>query len=128
MFRTLFLEIAFGTLAVGSLLLVVVIGRYLMWPQATARGSEVARAIGMFDLGFVILCGWWWLRFHLRNDGYDITWMDDHPVGVVIGLVIAMVGIFCMVRVFSLSRAPAWIWLGVVGFTVAVMTFVALAR
>jgi hypothetical protein len=30
--------------------------------------------------------------------------------------------------VFSLSRAPAWIWLGVVAGTVAVMTVVSLAR
>jgi hypothetical protein len=128
MFRTHFLEIAFGTMAVGGLSLLIVIGRYLMGSAGTPRGREVARSICVFDLGFVMLCLWWWLRFHLRNDGYDIAWMDHHPVGVVVGLTVAMIGIFCMVRVFSLSRAPAWIWLGVVGGTVAVMTAVSLAR
>lgn len=127
MLRSLFLEIAFGTMAIGGFLLLGVIVRYLAWPNATPRGIGAARAIGAFDLGFVILCAWWWLRFHLRNDGVDITWMDDYPA-VVIGLTIAMFGIFCMVRVFSLSRAPAWIWLGIVTLTVVVMTVVALAN
>lgn len=127
MLNPLFLEIANGTLAMSGFALLFVFGRYLLDPKATPRGRNAARAIACFVAGETILRSWIWLWRHQANDGVPNDWMTGYPV-VAVGLAVAMIGAFCMMRVFSFSKAPAWIWLVVASATFATMTVVALAR
>lgn len=124
MLNPIFLEIANGTLAVGGFMLLAVIARYLHSSSSTRPGKLVARAMAAFILGDVIIRSWVWLWRHQVNVGVDTIWMTKWPVPGV-GLIVSMVGIFCMVKVLSGSHAPAWIWLGIVVLTIAVMGFLA---
>lgn len=125
MLNPIFLEIANGTLAVSGLVLLAVFVRYMIGVQATERGRAAAIAIAVFVAGETIFRGWvWWWR-HQINDGIPVDWMREVPVPAI-GLIVAMVGAFCMIRIFSFVRWPAWAWVGAMAFTVALMTYVAL--
>lgn len=122
MLNPLFLEIANGILVVGGIMLLIVIVRYHIWsPIATPRGKKVARAIATMVAGMVIFRGWVWLWRHQVNDGISASWMMDLPVPAV-GLVVQMIGIFCMVRLLSNSHASPVVWLIIVAATVILTT------
>src|SRR5687768_14745658 len=108
MIRSYFLEIVNGTMAVGGLLLLTVIGKYLLDEKSTLRGRAVARAIGCFILGDTIIRFWLWIWRNRLNNGYDVEFFENVPV-VLIGYIIAIIGVFCMLRVFSFYRFKPWV-------------------
>lgn len=123
-FDPLFLEVVNGTLALGCALFLVILLRYMLDPAATDRGKRVARAIGVFVFGIFVFRSWIWVWRHQANDGWSVEWMNAVPIHIA-GYVITMVGIFCMIRVFSLSRQPAWVWLGITLVTIGSVTLFA---
>lgn len=125
MLNPIFLEIANGTLAVSGLALLAVFARYIIGTQATERGRAAAIAIAVFVAGETIFRGWVWLWRHQINDGMTVDWMREVPAPAI-GLIVAMVGAFCMMRVFSFARWPRWFWAGAMVVTVAVMTAIAM--
>jgi len=60
----------------------------------------------------------------LANDGYDTAWIRSIPVPFI-ALSIEIVGLFCMVRVFSMTTWPSWIWAVSMAATIAVMAALA---
>lgn len=124
MSRTDVIEIMNGAIATGGVFLMIVILRYVMSPLASQRGKRNARAIGVFVVGETIITAWQWLRRHQLNDNIDPSWMDAYPVTAT-GKIIVVIGLFCMLRVFSQSAAPDWVWAGFMTAVVAVMAALA---
>lgn len=118
------LEILNGSLAASGLVLLVVFARYLISAESTERGREACRAVAVFVLGETIVRGWLWLWRNQINDGLDVAWMLPYPVPAL-GGAIALVGVFCMLRVFSVIPWPAWVWVTISALTVGAITIFA---
>lgn len=124
MLNPIFLEIVNGSIAIGAAILLLVLARYMFHGEATTRGKRVARAIFVFMLGTFIFRSWIWLWRHQLNDGHSVDWMGTIPIPFV-GYCITVIGIWCMIRVFTLSRQPSWVWAGIIAITVGSLTLLA---
>lgn len=124
MLNPLLLESINGTLAVSSLILLFVFGRYYLLPEATDRGKQVVRALAVFFFGECMVRGWIWLWRHQLNDGVDVAWMNSYPMPIIGGS-IALFGVVCLIRVFSSALWPMWVWATAVFSTVVVIVLMA---
>ena len=58
------------------------------------------------------------------NDGVDASWMTPYPVPIF-GGTIAMIGIVCLIRVFSSALWPMWVWASAVFLTLVAISLMA---
>jgi hypothetical protein len=82
--------------------------------------AKAAISIEMVLLGDLILRGWFWYWRMQANAGHSVAWMDTYPV-VPIGMSIEMLGVLCLIRVFSPDNwsRQTWLAVGVVSVVVA---------
>lgn len=87
--------------------------------------AQAAISIEMLILGEMILRGWFWYWRLQLSWGHDVAWMDGYPT-VPIGMTVEMVGVLCLIRVFSPDHWSKMTWLGVGATSVMVACSIAL--
>lgn len=102
----LFLDLAFA---------IAMFGIYIVHELRSDGYRTRARAavsVEVMMLGELILRGWFWLWRIQINAGRSVAWMDGWPV-VPIGMSIEMLGVLCLIRVFSPDHWSKRTWLAV---------------
>jgi hypothetical protein len=74
--------------------------------------AQAAISIAMLLLGEMILRGWFWFWRLQVVAGRSVEWMSDVSV-VPLGMSIEMVGVLCLIRVFSPDHWSRMTWLAV---------------
>lgn len=87
--------------------------------QGYRMRARAAVSIGVMLIGEAILRGWFWLWRIEVNAGRSVAWMDAWPV-VPIGMSIEMLGVLCLIRVFSPDDWSRQTWLAVALISVMV--------
>jgi hypothetical protein len=79
---------------------------------ARARlGNQAALAVGVHTVGLMIIRGWTTLQFYLKGIGYNPVSVEEaYPVALT-GLVIAVLGMACCIRIFSPRRWGNFGWI-----------------
>lgn len=124
-FNPFFLEIANGVLTVYGIMMLAVCIRYMLLADSTNDGLQAARAIGTFVAGDTIFRGSLWVWRHQVNSGMPTEWIEALPFPAI-GMTIALVGAFCMIRVFSAVDWPIWKWIAMTAGIILVVTAIAL--
>lgn len=89
----------------------------------TRLGNQAAVAVGVHILGLTLIRSWTTYLYWANESGVDTSGAEDAYPLAMVGLVIAMVGMACCIRIFSPVRWGNWGWiltfcaaLGFVGF------------
>lgn len=104
-----------GALFINLSFAFVMFGVYIGHELATngyRMRAQAAISIEMLLLGEMILRGWFWYWRLEVIAGRSVEWMNDYPV-VPIGMSIEMVGVLCLIRVFSPDHWSRLTWLAV---------------
>lgn len=109
------LEVLNGAWAILCLCCMTVFGVYI-YDEFTQHGWRaywpISGAIAIFvtDSGEFIFRSliWWWR--HEINHGIDAAWVITSPA-LIIGSIVAMLGLICKIRVFSPRRIRAYAWI-----------------
>lgn len=115
----LFIDLSFAFVMFG-----VYIGHELCANGYRMR-AQAAISIEMLLLGEMILRGWFWYWRLQINWGHDVTWMDGYPI-VPVGMAVEMIGVLCLIRVFSPDHWSRMTWLVVGAMSVAVACAIAM--
>jgi hypothetical protein len=102
----LFLDLTFALLMFGTYII------YELRRGGYRMRAKAAISVEVMLLGELILRGWFWLWRIQINTGQNVGWMDDLPV-VPIGMSIEMLGVLCLIRVFSPDTWSRQTWLAV---------------
>lgn len=83
--------------------------------------AQAAISIMVLILGDAILRGWFWYWRSQVNDGLSVVWMDAWNVAPI-GMAVEMLGVLCLIRVFSPDywHRFTWLWLGLLAIAVSV--------
>lgn len=81
--------------------------------------ARAAVSVFVMLCGELILRGWFWLWRIQINASHSVAWMDAWPV-VPLGMSIEMLGVLCLIRVFSPDSWSRQTWLAVAVISVMV--------
>ena len=102
----LFIDLFFAALMFGTYII------YEFRLHGYRMRTQAAISIEMMLIGEMILPGWFWYWRVLANAGRSTEWMNDWPV-VPIGMGVQMLGVLCLIRVFSPDTWSRQTWLAV---------------
>lgn len=80
------------------------------WSNPWLRHRMAAAVIVTFSGSFIYRIWTWFARF-CANTGFDCLWMREWIVVPAIGSALQVVGILCMIRVFTPDEWNRWTWL-----------------
>lgn len=109
----LFLDLSFAIMMFGTYIV------YEVRRHGYRKRAQAAVSIEVMLLGELILRGWFWLWRIEINIGRNAAWMNVWPV-VPIGMSIEMLGVLCLIRVFSPDDWSRQTWLAVALISVVV--------
>jgi hypothetical protein len=107
------------TLLVFDVTLLVFIVRHMSceirrrgFVAARARiGNKAAVAIGVHVFGLTIIRGWTTLQYYLLSKDINPDGVDSLYAVPFVGLVFAVVGMACCIRIFSPAKWGNWGWI-----------------
>jgi hypothetical protein len=112
-----------GALFIDMFFAALMFGTYIIYEfrrNGYGMRAQAAVSIEVMLLGDLILRGWFWYFRILSNAGHDIEWMKAWPVAPI-GMSVQMMGVLCLIRVFSPDgwSRQTWLAVGVVSVIVA---------